>query len=228
MIARIIATKSYSKISRAKITCSRNTSKITKFPKVIALSEDGVDPFEQLDNLPAGGMFIFRHYHASNRAMLAKRLLAVARASRKQLRVLIAGDMRLAYHLAADGVHYPEWQLQRQGRVWRPKPDWQISAAAHSWSSLRRAALAGVDFALLSPVFDAGKKTASAQFLPPSSRPILGICRLADSVRMAQKIGLPVYALGGITQPQIARRLGASGVAGWAGVRAFALNAISD
>ncbi len=190
-----------------------------QYPKTIALSADGIDPFQQLAGLPAGGMFIVRHYATPDRATLAGDLLSAARAQRRKLRVLIAGDVRLAHRLAADGVHYPEWQICRQRRIARLKPHWHISAAAHSWLALRRAALAGVDFALLSPIFETAKTPRRAP---------LGLCRFARSVMMAQKIGLPVYALGGITMPDKARRLRASGIAGWAGTRAFALNAFSD
>ena len=191
--------------------------------KIIALSDESVDPLRQLACLPSGGIFIFRHYHTPDRARLAGDLLSQARAQRRNLRFLIAGDAQLAYQLAADGLHYPEWLIRRERRVRRLKPHWLISAAAHSWVALRQAALAGADFALLSPVFEIQKNPKKTINLKP-----LGLCRLARSVALAQEINLPICALGGIIRPQTARRLRASGVAGWGSVRAFALNAFWD
>ena len=188
--------------------------------KIIALSDESVSPLRQLAGLPSGGMFIFRHYQAPDRAHLAGDLLSQARAYRRNLRFLIAGDAQLAYQLGADGLHYPEWLIRRDRRVRRLKPHWLISAAAHSWVALRHAACAGADFALLSPVFETQKNPQKTTNLNP-----LGMSRLARSVQMAQEINLPIYALGGIVQPQTANRLRASGCAGWGGVRAFALNA---
>ena len=72
-----------------------------------------------------------------------------------------------------------------------------------------RAALAGVDAVLLSPVFPTKSH--------PGAAPI-GPLRFAAWVR---ECPLPVYALGGVSL-QSARRLASSGAAGFAGIGGFA------
>ena len=174
----------------------------------IAMSGEAYDPFIQLAALPMGGIFILRHYAAGDRRGLAGALLRAARRQRKLL--LIAQDAALAYQLHADGVHYPEWQLNRLRRVERRKPDWLVSASAHSLTALCRAARAGADWAILSPVLIAKPRA-------------LGVCRLAGYARQA---GLPVYALGGIASKRGLRRLAPAPIAGFAAQRGFAFRAI--
>ena len=94
--------------------------------------------------------------------------------------------------------------------IWQPwrRPDWIVTAAAHSRAALFRAARAGADAALLSPVF----WTASHPLAPA-----LGPLRFAAWCRSSP---LPVYALGGISA-RTARRLRAGGGAGFAGISGF-------
>jgi len=168
------------------------------------MSDQALDPFQQLAALPKGGVFILRHYESSDRHDLAAGLLAKARAQRKQ--ILIASDMRLAYRLHAHGLHYPEWQLDRLRRVHRWRSDWLISASAHSLKALLSAARAGVDWIILSPIFIAKQQKA------------LGICRLADYARQTE---LSVFALGGVISTFWVRRLSLAPIAGIASTRGF-------
>ena len=156
--------------------------------------------------LPPGSAVVLRDYEAANRTALARRLAALCR--RRRLKLLVAGDWRLAAAVGADGLHLPEWLVPRRG-LWRRRPGWLVIAAAHGWPALWRARRAGADAALLSPVF----ATASR----PGARP-LGAGRFAA---MARRAPLPVYALGGIDAVR-ARRLGASGAAGIAALGALA------
>ncbi len=87
----------------------------------------------------------------------------------------------------------------------RPFPGGQwFSASCHSLAELRRAEALGVDFALLSPVAATGK------YAPGELLGWRGFRRLADQV------GLPVFALGGLhpAQAMLARSHGAFGLAG--------------
>mgnify|MGYP003668749701 CR=1 FL=1 len=165
------------------------------------------DPAKALRLLVPGTMVIFRHYDAPDRAALGRHLAALAR--RLGLIFIVAGDRRLAHHLRADGLHLPDGMVRRRGRF-APKGDpWPVSAAAHDGPGLRRAARAGADLVLLSPVFP----TASHP-----GRPALGVWRLAALCRGA---AMPVLALGGVTPDQLRRTLSA-GAAGVAGIGALA------
>lgn len=162
------------------------------------------DPRAAVCRLPRRAAVLVRDYDAADRVPLAAALRPICR--RRGIRLLIAGDWRLAAAIGADGVHLPEWQLRR-GML--PPPQlrrrWLITAAAHSPAAMRRAATLGVDAVLVSPVF----ATASHP-----GAPALGPIRFARLVRLSP---LAVYALGGIT-PKTAARLSGSGAAGFAGI----------
>ena len=160
------------------------------------------DPLPAASALPPGSAVILRHYGAPERASLARSLAAMAR--RRGLVLLVGEDPALARRVGAHGVHLPERAIGRAGAV-RWQSDWLITAAAHSPAALRAVAAAGVDAALLSPVF----ATASH----PHVR-ALGPHRFAALVRHAP---IPVYALGGIDRAR-ARLLQGSGAVGIAGI----------
>lgn len=167
------------------------------------------DPAAAVARLPRGAAVVLRHYRYPERRRLATRLAVMCR--RRGIRLLIAGDPRLAVAVGAAGVHLPEAMVGTlAGRGSRQRqPRWLVTAAAHSPGAMRRAAFAGADAVLVSPVF----ATASH----PDATPI-GPLRFAAMVRTSP---LPVYALGGITQAT-ARRLGGSGACGFAAVGIFA------
>ncbi|MDP6952898.1 MAG: thiamine phosphate synthase [Alphaproteobacteria bacterium] len=160
------------------------------------------DPLAAAARLPAGAAVLLRDYDALDRSQLAEDLARLCR--RRRLVFLVAGDARLATAVGA-GLHLPQGlvarALRRRGLV---------TAAAHDRPALVRAARAGADACLVSPVFP----TASH----PGAR-TLGPVRFAGLVRQAP---LPVYALGGI-DARTARRLAGSGARGIA-----ALGALSD
>jgi thiamine-phosphate pyrophosphorylase len=191
--------------SRARMA----TRRAARLPALILMSDTRrlPDPERALSSLPRGSAVIFRHYDAPDRAQRARRLVARARA--RGVRVLIAGDARLAAAVGADGVHLPEG-LARRGPgpwpCWRRK-GWLVTAAAHSRAALFRAARIGADAALLGPVFP----TASHP-----ERPALGALLLA---RLARTSPLPVVALGGISllgarRLKDARLVGIAGISG--------------
>ncbi len=167
------------------------------------------DPEGAIAGLPRGSGIILRDYAHPDRRALAETLRSASR--NLGLRLLIAGDARLAMAIRADGLHLPEG-LVKQGpgawRAWR-RPGWLVTAAAHSPAALRRAAKAGVDAALLSPVFPTASHP-DAQGLGP--------------VRFARWCGegpIPVYALGGIDAASARRLIGSRSV-GLAGIGALA------
>lgn len=105
------------------------------------------------------------------------------------------------------GLHLPS--------SWPPSP-WRagtaglLGASCHDLDSLRRAALAGCDLALLAPVASPGSK-------PLDRRPVLGLPGLR---RLVCQVDLPVLALGGV-DPALAAACVAAGAHGVAGIGAF-------
>jgi thiamine-phosphate pyrophosphorylase len=163
------------------------------------------DPRAAVRQLPRGSAVILRHYGDRRRADMAQALAQICR--RRGLIFLIAGDPSLAAAVHADGLHIPEFLVGRLG--WRRmRPGWLVTAAAHSAAGLCAAAEAGVDAAILAPVFASPSRPGRA----------LGPLRFAILVGAS---ALPVYALGGLNA-RAARHLGGSGAAGVAGVRSFA------
>jgi len=127
--------------------------------------------------------------------------------------LLVAGDWRLAAAVGADGVHLPEAMVRRGAPAWGGggprRPGFLVTAAAHSPAALWRAARAGADAALLSPVFATASHPGGA---------VIGLPRFAAWCRGAP---LPVYALGGIDRGTV-RRLKDAGAAGAAAIGALA------
>ena len=140
------------------------------------------DPVVAVKWLPPASMVILRDYDSAERLALAIKL---RRACRKaDCWFLVAGDAQLAYRVRADGLHLPEHMLtgkraQRRGFQF-------ITAACHSRRALRLAASAGVDLALVSPVFATASHPDAAA---------LGTRGLS---RMIARAKIPVAALGGI------------------------------
>ena len=116
------------------------------------------------------------------------------------LRIIWNGDLDVAASLPVDGVHLNHHALLECAV--RPQFEW-VSASCHNPEELHQAAHLGLDFVWLSPV------------LPTQSHPEamgLGWETFAHWVREVQ---LPVYALGGVAEAELAhaQAAGAQGVA---------------
>lgn len=162
------------------------------------------DWLEAVHALPAGSAVIVRHRNPIERERLARLLLEAAR--RNANRCLIAGDLALAEHLAADGVHASEAEHDRIA-AWRGlHPHWLITGAVHSAEVAARAH--GADAMLVAPVF------------PTSSHPYSKALDAAGFDAIALRSPVPVYALGGITagnaeQLAVSRAAGIALIGGW-------------
>jgi thiamine-phosphate pyrophosphorylase len=156
--------------------------------------------------LPPGAALVYRAFGAAEAELVARRLVKLVEAAGGKL--LIGADAALAVRVGAHGVHLPERAAGQAFALKRRRPDWIVTAAAHSLRAARRARAAGADAAVVSAVF------ASRS---PSAGPPLGVLRLAGIGRVA---GLPVYALGGVNETT-ARRLKGVPLAGLAAVEAF-------
>jgi thiamine-phosphate pyrophosphorylase len=163
------------------------------------------DPEPVVSRLPRGSAVILRHYDDPERAALARRLSGLCR--RFGIRLLVAGNGRLAAAVSAGGLHLPEAVIAHAPRTWRlwRQPRWLVTAAAHSPAAMMRAAGAGVDAVLLSPVF------------PTESHPGARVLGSMLFTRWAMRSPLPVYALGGVSAATIGR-IAASGAVGVATV----------
>lgn len=148
--------------------------------------------------LPPGSAVVLRHYGDPGRESLGRSLGKLCRARR--LLFLVAGDVRLAAILRADGLHLPERATAAPALLWRRRGG-VLSMAAHSLPALRRARRLGADWALLSPVFPTASHPGA---------PALGPRRFA---LLARRAGLPVLALGGVTAATAPLLRGAAGVA---------------
>jgi thiamine-phosphate pyrophosphorylase len=194
----------------------------TRFPAAARLpalllltdAERLADPLPVLARLPRGSGVILRDYAPETPdAVRAAAALRVRRACRARgLWLIVAGDVRLALGIGADGLHLPEWMLMRGDSLARRatragirRPGFIVTAACHSLRALRAAARLGANAAVLAPVFGTPSHPAS---------PSLGAVRFARLVRAA---AIPVYALGGVGTRTV-RRLVGSGAVGIAGI----------
>jgi thiamine-phosphate pyrophosphorylase len=179
-------------------------------PDTILMTDEKrlADPLAVIGALPANSAVILRHYGVPEREELALRLITAAR--KLGVRVLIAADARLAVKVGADGLHLPEALAARGPGIWRTwcRPDWLVTASAHSPGALCRAGRCGADAALLAPVFPTDSH--------PQRAPI-GCLRFSAWCRQSP---VPVYALGGV-KPENQRRLKGSGAWGIAGISGF-------
>ena len=139
-------------------------------------------------NLPHGWGVIYRHFGAADKHAVAVRLVQIA--ARRSLVLLIAADPSLARSVGAHGVHWPARLLSSRS------PNQRFSfetTSAHNRRELIRAAHAGVDAAIYSPVFPSNS---------PSAQNHIGLMRF---ISIASAAPLPVYGLGGVTSVNASR-----------------------
>jgi len=159
-------------------------------------------PWEVAERLPAGAGVIYRHFGAPDARETALRLRDASRS--RGVSLLIGLDEALAEGVGADGVHLPERAIGEAAALSARRPGWMITAAFHDRTPLP--ALTGLDALIVSPAFPAGGASAAS--------PALGVPRLTE---LAQTVGLPIYALGGVDAKN-ARELEGSGACGIAGI----------
>lgn len=159
------------------------------------------DPLAAAKGLPRGAAVVYRHFGATDRAAMARRLSRLCRA--RGLSLLIAADPNLARCVNAQGVHWPQSMLPVQPERWG-----LTLASAHDRCALARADAVGVDAIVLAPVF----ATRSSSANPP-----LGLFRASQLARQALA---PVIALGGVSARNAALLCG-RGFAGIAAVDAL-------
>ena len=157
-----------------------------------------VDTLEIFQRLPRGAGVIVRHRDSMQLEALTRAI--VPHAHRLGLKVLLAGDVRLALKHHCDGVHLSQARARRGPlRISSLPPEFIISAAAHDGLSLRRAVGARAQVVMLSPVF--------ATLSHPGAN-TLGLHRFNNMVAGQNQ---RIIALGGITTQNVKRlNLGAA------------------
>ena len=195
-------------LARAALRLNARAGFAGLLPALVLMTDERrlADPAAAALALPKGSAVIVRHTKSPERAKLAHALADIARDN--SLVLLVAGDPALADAVRADGLHLPEARLAEAAH-WRSlRPQWLITVAAHSATSLRRAGEVGAHAAFLAPVF-ATKSHPKAQPLGPMR-----------FINMAREADLPVYALGGITAANVGRLANAR-IAGLAAIEAL-------
>ncbi|WP_308811361.1 thiamine phosphate synthase [Sphingomonas sp. PP-CE-3G-477] len=145
-----------------------------------------------LRRLPLGSGVVFRHYATSarERRALLRRIMRLAQA--RKLVVVVAG----ASTIAADGVH---GRARTRGiRTW----------PAHSRVEALAGTRAGADALFVSPIHVTRSHQGTASIGP------------AQAVRIGRGLGIPVIALGGMTESRW-RRIQRFGFDGWAAIDAW-------
>ena len=182
-----------------------------KLPPVYAISniaEMGERPY--LDALQAAlnkGLRLVqireKHLTKDEFIRIAQHVIALAKPFNAT--VLISQDIAMARDLGAHGVHLPSQNLM----LLKTKPvaglpeNFVVAASCHNKAELLHAEMLGLDFVVLSPV----KST--------QSHPEIDAIGWENFAVLARKTSLPVYALGGMTLPDlpIALSYGARGIA---------------
>lgn len=152
-------------------------------PRLILMTDAArmPDPYAMAARLPRGALVILRDYDHAERAALAALWCRAAR--RYGLMLVIGADRVLARQVRADGVHWPEALIPL-----RPQRGFRLqTCAAHNRSAIRLAKRAGIDLALVSPIFATNSH--------PGAR-CLGVSGYRAMVRNS---GVAIAALGGIT-----------------------------
>ncbi len=185
----------------ARAARALNARARTPLPALILMTDEKrlAQPLKAAAALPKGAAVVLRHTDPKTRESLAIQLRAIARA--RGILLLIAGDASLAARVRADGVHLSEIRAREARSLKTHRPDWLITAAAHSFRGVRVAAEAGADAAILAPVFPTESHRGRAG---------LGAARAR---LMAAQTTIPVYALGGIDGRNVAQLHGFAGIA---------------
>jgi len=163
------------------------------------------EPWREATRLPAGAAVVYRHFGASDRLFVARRLQRLCQ--RNDLTLMIGADPALAGAVGAAGVHLPERMAAVAAPLKRRRPDWIVTTAVHSARAARSAA--GADAMMLSTIYPSQS---------PSAGPPIG---LIEGGRIARSAPAPIIALGGVTAAR-ARDLARAGFAGMAGIDLFA------
>lgn len=117
--------------------------------------------------------------------------------------LFINGNVKVALDVGATGVHLPASATARANETL------QVGCSIHNVDEAKKREAEGADFVTYSPIYLTASK--------PGYGPAVGVENLA---RLAKRVKIPVFALGGITPERVAACMeaGASGIAVMSGV----------
>jgi thiamine-phosphate pyrophosphorylase len=166
-----------------------------RLPALFLLTDDDrvADWPEAVRCLPRYAGLIIRSRDPEVRRKLAFALTPLAR--RRGICVLIAGDLALAAHIHADGLHASEAMVSSLPNWRKYNPAWILTAAAHSAKAIAHARWAGADACFLSPVF------------PTESHPGVAPLDILKWQVLSRDTNIPIFALGGIAANNVTRLL---------------------
>ncbi|HEX3532115.1 MAG TPA: thiamine phosphate synthase [Thermoanaerobaculia bacterium] len=122
--------------------------------------------------------------------------------------LLVNGRLDIALAAGADGAHLPADAPPVAALRARFGPDVLLGVSTHHLDEVEAARRGGADYVTFGPVYPTSGK---AGYGPPQ-----GVAALAR----AAAVGIPVYALGGVTLSRLAE-VASAGAAGVAGIRLF-------
>lgn len=122
--------------------------------------------------------------------------------------VLVNGRLDVALAAGADGAHLPSDGIPISPLRRRFGPAVLLGRSTHTLDEVQQAADEGADYVTFGPVYPTPGKERYGE--PPG----------LDGLRDAAALGIPVYALGGVTLGRL-REVAAAGAAGVAGIRMF-------
>lgn len=193
------------KLANKKLISKQKRSKL---PSLIFITdvEKVKNIFMTIENLPKDTLVIIRDYNHPEREIYAEKIAAICK--KRRLKFLVAGDLKLAKKLKANGVHLRE-DMAKDIRIWRLKNSKQIiTISAHSASAIQKIQNYNVDAILLSPVF------------PTSTHPCALSLGIKNFKNLSKQSKIPVYALGGVDKENV-EKLEQCNIAGIAGIDMF-------
>jgi thiamine-phosphate pyrophosphorylase len=177
--------------------------------KALGAPDEGATVIERIrDAIAAGADWI----QLREKDMQGRELLALAKAAVAipgAARIIVNDRLDVALAAGASGVHLgaasiPAPEVIGWRRAGNAPAAFLVGVSCHSLEDMRRAENAGADYVFFGPVFDTPSKRS---FGSPQ-----GVHRLAEVCRA---VGLPVVAIGGITEANAVEcvRAGAAGIA---------------
>lgn len=176
---------------------------------LLAISGGG-DPGAWLRNLAGFGETLavqIREKHLDDRALLGLTLAARATLPPPAV-VLVNGRVDIALASGADGAHLPGDGVPLAPLRRRFGPGVILGRSTHSVEEVEQAARDGADYVTFGPVYATPSKE---RFGPPQG---------VEALARAAAVGIPVYALGGVTLARF-EELARAGAAGVAAIRLF-------
>jgi len=149
-------------------------------------------------------MILYRDKSSANYIQNAKIFLKIANRLNFD-RVLLHGEIELAYRLEADGVHLTSTQFDQVSKA--KKLGLFVIISTHTIDEAKKAEELGADMVTFSPIFATPNKG--------KPKGIEGLKKVIDS------LFIPVIALGGIISTEQIARCRLSGAGGFASIRYF-------